>query len=148
MAEYVYTIAGKSKEKPENLPEGFTVVEDRELVKQGIGLVYVSENLNPNFPLYLSVDERGLTMSRSDAVLLRDTLNRIIDDPTKMRVVQDMDDHDTNTWRWFEVAPDQFVYARNRPSAMDRYQTHSNVGMSLKCIKEEYGGIRTTEWEV
>jgi hypothetical protein len=145
MSRKTYTVTGSSSVEPTNLPDGFSVQTTEEYLKGRVGSVYVSEQQNGY--TYVSVGGTGTTLDRAELGNLRDLFNRVLNQPGLMRAVQDMNDPVTDTWRWFEMAPDHFVYAVNRESATRRYGQQANVAISLDRIKDEYGGIRNIEWE-
>jgi len=138
-----FSIKGTSFVPPANLPSGFTL-ERKEV--EGFGVagtngreLYIRAD-NENESLFVGFPKTGATtfISVENAKALRDYLNTAYPPVAKspLRVIRDGDMHFTN--RWYEMAPDQFLYTSSLEAAQSKYDPQHTY-TSFETIKDTWG---------
>lgn len=156
MAKTEYTIKGKSTMRPEGLPEGFEVVEEKiPFRKEVSGFLVEDSGITPgNAFVYQYPTGSGRHITRADVAALRDALTEWLNESVSvLRVVHDASDSISSNWRWFEIAPDKFVYDLSEDSARRQAQQHREGTLSKDLItfdqiKSDYGVRSVVSWEV
>lgn len=74
-----------------------------------------------------------------EATKIRDWLNDFIESNTELRVFTDRDGSARN--RWYEVAPDQFIYSKDRASAVRSFSGDNSDGWDYETLKNAYAPL-------
>lgn len=153
MGKTFYTIQGSSTIKPEDLPDGFTVsVEVTRFDKEVSGFT-ISDSAYQTDSLFVrhnDVSSRHLT--RDQVTALRDALTDWLNDSVPvLRVIHDLGDSIHSTWRWYEIAPDKFVYYRSEDDARSETKSGANSdrdGLTYEQVKNDYNIRTVSAWKV
>lgn len=155
-----YKVSGTVTTKPGPLPHGLKVEEvtvDVETTakvcsKYGTNFEFKSylpevSGVGKEFVLRMSTDLPSIKpnmgdklFSREEIVSLRDQLTALLDETgPALRVFKDRGGSWTS--RWWEVAPDKFMYASTRESAERHYAKYPSDAWSFAKVDRDYGPL-------
>lgn len=154
MGKTVYTVVGQTSIRPEGLPEGLSVeATTSEFRKEVSGFLVEDSVVTPgNAFIYQELTGASRHITRADVVALRDVLTEWLNDSVpSLRVIHDSTDSAGSTWRWYEIAPDKFVYYRLEDDARSETKSGANSdrdGLTYEQVKNDYNIRTVSAWKV
>lgn len=156
MAKTEYTIKGKSTTRPEGLPEGFEVVEEKTPFRKEVSGFRIEDSVlhGRDVFVYQETVGNGRHLTRTEATALRDALTEWLNESvTVLRVVHDASDSISSEWRWYEIDTNKFVYhmsvdSARREAKQYREGTLTKDTTTFDQIKSDYGVRSIVSWEV
>lgn len=156
MGKTVYTVVGQSTTRPEGLPEGLSVEATTSVFhREFAGFLIEDSGLYPGSLFLYQEGSATYRHLKPGAVKeLRDVLTEWLNESTpSRRIIHDATDSGYSNWRWYEIAPDNFIYDLSADLARveaERYSKgESQKGtVSFDYIESEYGIRNVVSWEV
>lgn len=156
MGKTVYTVTGQTNIRPEGLPEGLSVQSVTTPFRKELpGFLVEDSALKPGGAfVYQETMGADRHMARKDVIALRDALSEWLNESvTILRVIHDASDSVGSNWRWFEIAPDKFIYDLSADSARRQAEQHREGTITKDLItfdriKADYGIRSIVSWEV